>query len=306
MKLKEFKTAPDLCKINVLSYNIAKKYDKEIVEPYKKTILKKKSSKNKEGLIIVRNKDMLHSLITDNTPLGLLDVSLISDFSNLFFCKQRKDYSGIENWDVSNATNMRGMFDCSNFNGDIGKWDVSNVKNMSFMFANTDYFNNDISKWNVSNVTNMEQMFRNSVFNQNICNWNVCNCLNMNAMFYGSKFNQNLSKWTINDECFIDQMFDISPMEEKNLPECIQIVLSTWKDNADKLIKQNKKLKTDKKSNFDTSLIKDHISEGRHDLLNYINLLKDYKIVHKKDLDQLSQKVKFYFDLIEQRLNEDR
>lgn len=63
MKLKEFKTAPDLSKINVLSYNFAKKYNREILEPYKKISLKKKSSKNKEGLIIVRNKDMLCSLI---------------------------------------------------------------------------------------------------------------------------------------------------------------------------------------------------------------------------------------------------
>ena len=101
-------------------------------------------------------------------------------------------------------------------------------------------------------------------------------------------------------------MFDFCAMEEKNLPECIQLVLSTWKDNADKLIKQNKKLKTDKKTNFDTSLIKDHISEGSHELLSYINLLKDYKTVQKRDLDQLGQKIKFYFDLIEQSLNEDR
>ena len=44
----------------------------------------------------------------------------------------------IGNWDVSNVTNMEGMFQCigsnSIFNKPIGNWDVSNVTNMSYMF----------------------------------------------------------------------------------------------------------------------------------------------------------------------------
>ena len=60
--------------------------------------------------------------------------------------------------DVSNVTDMSGMFCCSEFNGEISEWDVSNVKDMSFMFS-ASKFNGDISKWDVSNVTDMNEMF---------------------------------------------------------------------------------------------------------------------------------------------------
>jgi surface protein len=61
--------------------------------------------------------------------------------------------------DVSNVTNMNGMFNGSKFNGskfngDISKWDVSNVTDMCFMFCESD-FNGDTSKWDVAKVTDM-------------------------------------------------------------------------------------------------------------------------------------------------------
>nr|WP_244831640.1 BspA family leucine-rich repeat surface protein [Candidatus Vampirococcus lugosii] len=45
------------------------------------------------------------------------------------------------------------------FNQDIGNWDVSNVTDMEGMFLRAESFNQDISNWNVSNVTNMSMMF---------------------------------------------------------------------------------------------------------------------------------------------------
>ena len=44
---------------------------------------------------------------------------------------------------------MSGLFEFSNFNGDISKWDVSNVNNMDSMFRDSE-FNGDISKWELS------------------------------------------------------------------------------------------------------------------------------------------------------------
>jgi len=60
----------------------------------------------------------------------------------------------IGNWDVSNVTNMDGMFyRATSFNQDISTWDVSSVTDMSDMFNNAHLFNQDLSSWNVDNAT---------------------------------------------------------------------------------------------------------------------------------------------------------
>ena len=63
-------------------------------------------------------------------------------------------YGHIGNWDTSNVTDMRWIFEgASKFNEDIGGWDTSNVTNMSYMFHCAYNFNQDyISKWDTSNV----------------------------------------------------------------------------------------------------------------------------------------------------------
>ncbi len=47
----------------------------------------------------------------------------------------------------------------SNFNQPIGNWDVSNVTDMYGMFFELSTFNQPIENWDVSNVTNMFRMF---------------------------------------------------------------------------------------------------------------------------------------------------
>ncbi|MBQ9395792.1 MAG: DUF285 domain-containing protein, partial [Proteobacteria bacterium] len=67
----------------------------------------------------------------------------------------------LENWDVSNVTDMHFMFfEAKHFNQPIENWEVSNVTDMSYMFARALSFNQPLEKWDVSNVTNMECMFR--------------------------------------------------------------------------------------------------------------------------------------------------
>ena len=134
------------------------------------------------------------------------DVYLNADSSYMFDYIEALDYSGLETIDSSNATNMAYMFNgltmeyvgsyystSKNLFDKIANWDVSNVTNMSGMFKNSievDF--SKIANWDVSSVTNMSEMFR-GVWNVDNCgdynnaspinNWNVRNVSNFNNMF---------------------------------------------------------------------------------------------------------------------------
>ena len=64
-----------------------------------------------------------------------------------------KLFGKIENWDVSNVTDMSHAFnhkDCKYFNQPLNKWNVSNVTNMCSMFCGATSFNQPLNKWNVT------------------------------------------------------------------------------------------------------------------------------------------------------------
>ena len=84
----------------------------------------------------------------------------ITDMSELFNAKNFNDE--INNWNVSNVTNMKNMFfECANFNKSLDKWDVSNVTNMSNMFCLNNSFDkyNSLNNWDISNVEYYDGMF---------------------------------------------------------------------------------------------------------------------------------------------------
>jgi surface protein len=125
----------------------------------------------------------------------------------------------ISNWDVSQVTNMEGVFNNAvTFNEPIDTWQVDSVKIMENMFYGATTFNQPIGGWNVSNVTNMLNMFQfATAFNQPIGNWDVVNVDKMYFMFKGATaFNQNLGDWDISSVSRAREMFDSSGMSTAN------------------------------------------------------------------------------------------
>ncbi|WP_086301876.1 BspA family leucine-rich repeat surface protein, partial [Campylobacter devanensis] len=156
-------------------------------------------------------KEELRELVShEAVKLSEIDISKVSDLSELFKDSKRSDFSGIEDWDVSHVTNMSGMFwGAENFNSDISSWDVSNVTDMSGMFACAVNFNSDISSWDVSNVTSMSGMFAAAVnFNSDISSWDVSNVTDMSGMFASAfNFNQPLNDWDVSKVTDMHCMF---------------------------------------------------------------------------------------------------
>ncbi|KYG72797.1 hypothetical protein AWN68_08830 [Roseivirga echinicomitans] len=139
------------------------------------------------------------------------DVSNVTDMSFMFENNSPYDKDiEIGDWDVSKVTSMDRMFAGADvFNDDIGNWDVGSVTTMSEMFEDARSFNQDIGSWNVSNVSDMSSMFRSaSSFNQDIGSWNVKKVTDMSSMFLNAfAFNQNIGNWNVGNVTDMGHMF---------------------------------------------------------------------------------------------------
>ncbi|WP_156528194.1 BspA family leucine-rich repeat surface protein [Helicobacter sp. CLO-3] len=184
-----------------------------------------------------QNRDELVALLKDeNIKLDTIDTSKIKDMSFLFSdisdeecdkmtknrdcapyikngkntARTRKDFSGIETWDVSNATNMDNMFSgAKSFNKPLDSWSVSNVTNMKSMFYRAESFNQPLDSWDVSNVADMSGMFCFAKsFNQPLDSWDVSKVESMKFMFATAiSFNQPLNKWNVGNVADMKYMF---------------------------------------------------------------------------------------------------
>ena len=119
-------------------------------------------------------------------------------------CGYITDKSSMNDWDVSEVTEMISLFDGKgSFTANISKWDTSSVTDMKSMFQGCGAFNQSLEYWNTGSVTDMSYMFHNAFkFNSSIAGWDVSKVKNFEGMFYVNKdyagaamFNGNLSTW---------------------------------------------------------------------------------------------------------------
>ncbi len=143
----------------------------------------------------------------------------VTDLSSAFLQNTQTSFTNLNNWDVSNVTNMQNMFQmASNFNQDISTWNTSSVTNMSSMFSMTNNFNQDISNWNTSSVTTMDRMFISSgAFNQDLNNWNTSSVTDMSYMFNSaSVFDGDISGWNTSSVINMSNMFSSNSFSHFN------------------------------------------------------------------------------------------
>ena len=125
----------------------------------------------------------------------------VSQFTSMYraFRNNSSFNQDISAWDVSNVTNMNGMFQSATSLTSVSFSDTSSVTDMSFMFASTTNLTS-VSLSDTSNVTDMSYMFYFAdAFNVDISSWNTSKVTNMKAMFQvAESFNQDISSLPTN------------------------------------------------------------------------------------------------------------
>ena len=134
-----------------------------------------------------------------------LDIKKVNNLQYLFY-ESLKTIPDISNWDISNVTDISGIFyGCNSLTSvpDISKWNTQNVTNISYLFCNCSSLLSipDISNWNTDNVTNISYLFYNcsSLLNlPDISKWNTSNVKKMDFVFGGCgslSLLPDISKW---------------------------------------------------------------------------------------------------------------
>lgn len=89
--------------------------------------------------------DMFYSPNTDFEieATDIPDLTRVTNMKSAFYGYPHATIPNIDQWDVSNVSQMERVFSDSSFNQDIGNWDVSNATTMKYMFGFNTHFNQD-------------------------------------------------------------------------------------------------------------------------------------------------------------------
>jgi len=173
--------------------------------------------------------------ITDVGPLNNWETSNVQSMSEMFYetkiinidALATKTVDDVVRWDVSNVTDMSGMFEHITTLEDINAvntWNTSKVTNMNRLFSRSGMLTDftALKDWSTSKVTNMATMFWSTGFNDVgvISGWDVSNVTDMSWMFVSTKLtnlgnpnssNQNergFSDWDTSKVTNMSNMFD--------------------------------------------------------------------------------------------------
>ena len=146
-----------------------------------------------------------------------LDLSNVTNMSGMFQDNSISDLTGLDNWDTSKVTNMSYMFDHTSISDltPLANWNTSKVTNMSEMFDDTSVSDlTPLANWNVSNVTSMYEMFDSTSISDltPLTNWDTSKVTNMGRMFgYNNSTISDLTplaNWNTSKVTNMSEMFD--------------------------------------------------------------------------------------------------
>lgn len=116
--------------------------------------------------------------------------------------------TGLENWDVSNVSNMNYIFtNCISFDCDLGAWNTESATTMTSTFWDCRlYDGRGLENWDVSKIGDFQWLFGLSAITQDISGWDMSSAQYLSGMFYQCPvFNVDLSAWnTSNVETGVD------------------------------------------------------------------------------------------------------
>ena len=146
------------------------------------------------------------------------DLSMVTDMSYMF--RNATNLAGdFSDWDVSNVSNMEGLFSFTNYNGDLSIWDVSQVTNTVNMFRNNPAFDGDLSLWDMGMVLDISHMFNSatSFTGASVANWDVSSVTNMFRTFRNaSSFDVSLENWMLGPVTDMTGMLNNTNMSVEN------------------------------------------------------------------------------------------
>ena len=103
-------------------------------------------------------------------------------------------------WDVSDATRMRGIFkECELYNDNLARWNVGKVTDFYEAFKLAKKFDCDISRWDMRQAVCVSWMFSGTeAFNVDLALWKFENLEEMTEMVSHSRaFNRPLGRWNL-------------------------------------------------------------------------------------------------------------